>query len=79
MTSLFKRSIAPLCVTGLLVNLSFAAITAEQAAELGGPTLTPVGAERAGNKAGTIPAADRRFIGGNPPFQVQVPADVSGR
>ena len=39
----------------LLHATSLAAVTAQQAQELGG-TLTPVGAERAGNANGTIPA-----------------------
>lgn len=36
-------------------TFSLAAITPEEAAELGGPTLTPMGSPRAGNEAGTIP------------------------
>jgi len=40
----------------LLAPLSMAKVTAEQAARLGGPELTPVGAERAGNADGSIPA-----------------------
>ncbi len=46
-------------ITATLLCLSCAAqakITPEQAARLGGDELTPVGAERAGNAAGTIPA-----------------------
>lgn len=39
----------------LLAGPTLAKITAEQAAELGGERLTPVGAERAGNADGTIP------------------------
>ena len=39
----------------LLANATFAAVSAEQAATLK-TTLTPMGAERAGNKDGTIPA-----------------------
>ena len=41
---------------GLGSNLGLAKISAEQAATLGGDTLTPVGAERAGNADGSIPA-----------------------
>ena len=40
---------------GLGSNLALAKITAEEAATLGGDTLTPVGAERAGNADGSIP------------------------
>ncbi len=36
-------------------GLAHAAVTAEEAKKLG-TTLTPIGAEKAGNKAGTIPA-----------------------
>ncbi len=39
----------------LSVSSAMAAITADEAAKLGGPELTPVGAERAGNADGTIP------------------------
>ncbi len=39
-------------------SASIAKIPQDQAARLGGPELTPVGAERAGNAAGTIPAWD---------------------
>jgi len=43
--------------TGLLLaaTTAFAGASEEEIARLGGPELTPVGAERAGNKAGTIP------------------------
>ena len=40
---------------GLGSNLGLAKITAEEAATLGGDTLTPVGAERAGNADGSLP------------------------
>ena len=39
----------------LLSNLSVAAVSEKEAARLG-KELTPIGAEKAGNKAGTIPA-----------------------
>jgi len=44
-----------LAALGLLAQNAFAEITADQAASLGGDNFTPVGAERAGNAAGTIP------------------------
>src|SRR5262245_57428556 len=47
------------------------AVTAEEAAALKGNALTPYGAERAGNKEGTIPAWD-----GKP---VKVTVDAEGR
>ena len=51
-----------IALTGVLLMTAVSAvqakITAEQAATLGGDTLTPIGAERAGNKEGTIPAWD---------------------
>ena len=45
-----------LAAFGLFAQNAFAEITAEQAASLGGDKFTPIGAERAGNAAGTIPA-----------------------
>lgn len=56
------RTIVPrLCLLLALLPLgpgatAVAQVSAEEAARLGGPELTPVGAERAGNAAGTIPA-----------------------
>ena len=35
---------------------ALAAVSAEEAKQLGGPVLTAIGAEKAGNKEGTIPA-----------------------
>lgn len=43
-----------IAVSGLLASTAGAGVTAEEAKQLG-TTLTPMGAERAGNKAGTIP------------------------
>ena len=37
-------------------SLAFGAVGADEANKLGGPELTPIGAERAGNKDGSIPA-----------------------
>ncbi|MEQ1890503.1 MAG: DUF1329 domain-containing protein [Alphaproteobacteria bacterium] len=54
------RRVLLTCATlGLLAaaNLSFAAVSQEEANRLGGD-LTPMGAEKAGNAAGTIPAWD---------------------
>ena len=39
----------------LAATAAFAVPTEEEIARLGGPELTPVGAERAGNAEGTIP------------------------
>ena len=51
-----KSVIAPLAALALLLALPAAArVTAQEAARLGS-TLTPVGAEKAGNKDGSIPA-----------------------
>lgn len=51
-----------IALTGVLLITAVSAvqakISAEQAATLGGDILTPIGAERAGNKEGTIPAWD---------------------
>ncbi len=45
-----------LAALSLFAQGAFAEITQEQAASLGGDEFTPIGAERAGNAAGTIPA-----------------------
>jgi hypothetical protein len=47
---------AAAAVLTLLAQPLAAAISADEAARLGGDELTPIGAERAGNEAGTIPA-----------------------
>jgi hypothetical protein len=44
-----------LAALGLMAQNAFGELTAEQAASLGGDELTPIGAEKAGNAAGTIP------------------------
>ena len=49
-------NLAVVAALGLAASPVFAAISAEEAAKLGGSDLTPVGAERAGNADGTIPA-----------------------
>ena len=49
-------NITILAALGLFAQNAFAELSAEQAASLGGDKLTPIGAERAGNAAGTIPA-----------------------
>ncbi|NND67671.1 MAG: DUF1329 domain-containing protein, partial [Halioglobus sp.] len=51
------RTLAALGLSAV-ATLSLAKTTPEQAARLGGPELTPVGAERAGNADGSIPAWD---------------------
>ncbi len=48
--------ISTLAALGLMAQGAHAEITQAQADSLGGPDLTPVGAERPGNAAGTIPA-----------------------
>src|SRR5210317_1314821 len=45
-----------LAALGLVAQGALAGLTQEEADRLGGDELTPVGAERAGNAAGTIPA-----------------------
>src|SRR5262249_54492274 len=51
-----KRGIAVVAMSAAFAAPAFAAVSAEEAKQLGGPTLTEWGAERAGNKEGTIPA-----------------------
>lgn len=53
--SIYKARTAAALVALLLTGPALAKTTPEQAAELGGERLTPVGAERAGNADGTIP------------------------
>ena len=48
--------ISMLAALGLMAQGAFAELTQEQADRLGGDELTPMGAERAGNAEGTIPA-----------------------
>jgi len=55
MRLLHKTLIAGAAASLLVSTASLAAISAEEAARLGGPELTPMGAERAGNADGTIP------------------------
>ncbi len=54
MRTLTKITVA--AALGLLAQGALADLTQEEADRLGGDELTPVGAERAGNAAGTIPA-----------------------
>lgn len=55
MHSLKKRLLAAACL-GSMSACALAAVSAEEAKQLGGPVLTEFGAEKAGNKEGTIPA-----------------------
>jgi len=50
-------------VTALSAQDAFAKVSAEKAAELDGPKLTCMGAERAGNKEGTIPEFTGKYVG----------------
>ena len=52
---MMRKSIITLAVAAAIANTSWAAVTADEAKQLG-TTLTAVGAEKAGNKDGTIPA-----------------------
>ncbi len=54
--TLLKKSMLAVAAATYMVSVGVsAAISQEQADRLGGPELTPMGAERAGNAAGTIP------------------------
>jgi len=55
MTLLSKTMLALAAATYMVATGASAAISQEQADKLGGPEFTPMGAERAGNAAGTIP------------------------
>ncbi len=58
MTMLKKAGLATVIAAAMLANAAMAKVSAEDAKKLGisGTPLTPLGAERAGNAAGTIPA-----------------------
>lgn len=56
MNSLKQLYLAGIIGTSLLASSAFAAISADQAAQLGGDKYTPLGAERAANADGSIPA-----------------------
>ena len=52
---MFRKSFMALAVASLCTQSAWAAVSADEAKQLG-TTLTPWGAEKAGNKDGTIPA-----------------------
>jgi hypothetical protein len=56
MKAMKKILIAGIAAGSLVSTVTLAAVSAEEAARLGGPELTPMGAERAGNADGSIPA-----------------------
>jgi len=51
---MIRHSAVALAVAAAFATGAYAAVTADEAKQLG-TTLTPVGAEKAGNKEGTIP------------------------
>ena len=66
-TIMFRKSLMALAVASLTAGSAWAAVSADEAKQLG-TTLTPVGAEKAGNKDGTIP----EYTGGiKPPAGLQ--------
>ncbi len=52
----FNRAVSLLALASLCISSAQAAVSAEEAKQLGGSELTSFGSERAGNKEGTIPA-----------------------
>jgi hypothetical protein len=62
---MFRKSLMALAIASLAAGSALAAVSADEAKQLG-TTLTPIGAEKAGNKDGTIP----EFTGG-----IKPPAD----
>lgn len=54
-------AVMALCSAALMTPPALAAVSEAQAAALGGPKLTPVGAERAGSQDGVIPAWSRKL------------------
>ena len=51
---MFRKSLMALAIASLAAGSALAAVSADEAKQLG-TTLTAVGAEKAGNKDGTIP------------------------
>ena len=51
---MFRKSLMALAIASLTAASAWAAVSADEAKQLG-TTLTPIGAEKAGNKDGTIP------------------------
>jgi hypothetical protein len=62
---MFRKSLMALAIASLTAGSAWASISADEAKQLG-TTLTPIGAEKAGNKDGTIP----EYTGG-----IKPPAD----
>ena len=62
---MFRKSLMALAIASLTAGSAWAAVSADEAKQLG-TTLTPIGAEKAGNKDGTIP----EYTGG-----IKPPAD----
>ena len=62
-----RNAILVLALASVFSGSAMAAVSAEEAKQLGGPVLTEWGAERAGNKDGTIPAwvSERVKVPGN--------------
>ncbi len=71
--SITQRIVGLLAISATFTTLALAAVSPEEAKQLGGPVLTPLGAERAGNAAGTIPA----YTGTGPKTPVGWKADGS--
>jgi hypothetical protein len=64
---MFRKSLMAIAIASLTATSAWAAVSADEAKQLG-TTLTPVGAEKAGNKEGTIP----EYTGGiKPPADFQ--------
>lgn len=57
-----KHHACAFAMASLVVITGHAAVSADEAKQLGGPVLTPMGAEKSGNKEGTIPAYDPKLI-----------------
>ena len=62
---MFRKSLMALAIASIAAGNALAAVSADEAKQLG-TTLTAVGAEKAGNKDGTIP----EYTGG-----IKAPAD----
>ncbi|WP_241696157.1 DUF1329 domain-containing protein [Solimonas terrae] len=63
MTRKMMYTLAAIVLGTLAAQSAFAKVSAEQAAQLGGDKLTCMGAERAGNADGSIPAYSGKWLG----------------
>ena len=69
---MYKKALAALGLSTFIAGSAFAAVSPEEAARLG-KDLTPMGAERAGNEDGSIPAWEPKWKGLPPGLEYEGP------